>query len=292
MYNSTNSNHYYNSNSNNIIPNDIEMRETSSRQKYLNKIQADDLNDNYQQPGYDLNLSRNSSRSKSSHSNVSCSESSNSSVTSSSEDSIKNSKKHKKSKKKSRKRSKKHSESKNSKLKTNSPNKSSQTNNQIKNSDENSNSNSNNNPNNPAIAAFNTNETDHKISNEQIMQQTNDQLTDQKVNNTLRPQKSQEETKSISSKTNNDTDLSDKKDSSVLEAEEIATAKQVEAIVPNTNSQSNGSASNHNQYTSNHNSIFMPVLLSTSEDISKYYKPELLTRLNGFDFNDVSSTIK
>jgi hypothetical protein len=237
---------------------------------------------------------------------MSRSESSHSSVSSSSDDSIKNSKKHKKSKKKSRKRSKKYNESKNSKQKTNSPNKSShrtnQSNNQIKNSDENSNSNSNNNNNNnnnfnnnPADEVINISESDPKINNESAtVQLSNDQITDQKVNNTLRPPKGLEETKFNSSKiTNNDTtNSSDKKDSSVLEAEITAITKQVEAIIPNTNSQMNGHASNHSQFTSNHNSIFMPVLLSTSEDISKYYKPELLSRLNGFDLNDVSNFFK
>ncbi len=36
------------------------------------------------------------------------------------------------------------------------------------------------------------------------------------------------------------------------------------------------------------NSLVDPVLSSTIEDINKYYKPELLYRLNGIDLNEVS----
>lgn len=37
------------------------------------------------------------------------------------------------------------------------------------------------------------------------------------------------------------------------------------------------------------NSLVDPVLSSTVEDINKYYKPELLYRLNGIDLNEVTS---
>jgi hypothetical protein len=36
------------------------------------------------------------------------------------------------------------------------------------------------------------------------------------------------------------------------------------------------------------NSVFEPQLISTVEDINKYYKPDLLYRLTGIDLNEVT----
>ena len=128
--------------------------------------------------------------------------------------------------------------------------------------------------------------------------QTDHDSNSNKLNNSLKTQKSTEDnnnTKFNSKQSNDDSNktenASDKKDLHSLENFENNNNNNNNSVTNtnqgNNNSTTSNNSSASNATTSNHNSIFMPVLLSTVEDINKYYKPELLTRIAGIDLNQV-----
>lgn len=275
-YNSGNS--YYNSN-------DIEMKESrysGSGKCSRQDQQSHEPNESYHNASM---MSRTSSRSKSTNSNQSRSPSSSrrSSLSNSSSSSYTKSKEHKKAKKKSRKRSKKHHESKSSKQKTQqalsspSPSKSNSKQQSNANVDEKTNEQITNtvepgetaNQENvtasvpPSTSAANTSINDVEMT-------SNDVKVKEEI--IVKEQIGIEDTKPDTIK-------------SEIDNEQIKNEPNVTNASTSSNSQSTV-ASNNSSHT-NHNSVFMPVLLSTVEDINKYYKPELLSRLTGIDLNEV-----
>ena len=73
----------------------------------------------------------------------------------------------------------------------------------------------------------------------------------------------------------------DKREQMDVEAKENSLPSNQQALVK-------PSDSNHVGQPQLHHSLFEPVLLSTIEDVNKYYKPDLLYRLTGVDLNEVS----
>ena len=80
-------------------------------------------------------------------------------------------------------------------------------------------------------------------------------------------------------------DLNDVK--TQLEITKVEVKSEPQVNIPQSQTLNTANTQSNNTMTSNYNSIFTPVLLSSVEDINKYYKPDLLTRLTGIDLNEV-----